>query len=157
MNRFSFRCRCGLAGLVIAAMGLVAVGSSSAQEPTPLQFAISTEKLLISAIASAEKSVVAIGRDGFRRPVPDRVKIDPGGDRPNPEALDYVHDEFATGVVVDSNASRTLILTNYHVLGDLSDKDKRSRYYVTTAERKKYVAKIHAADPRSDLDEFRRL
>ena len=161
MSRFSLRCPRCLAGLYVAALGLAAVGSSSAQEPTALQFAIQTEKLLVSAIASAEKSVVAIGRDGFREPVARvPVPVGPGGDlrrlrprvaRPNPEDLDYVHDEFATGVVVDSNDSRTLILTNYHVLGDLSKENERSRFYVTTVERKKYVAKIHAADPYNDL------
>ncbi|MCH8921787.1 MAG: trypsin-like peptidase domain-containing protein [Planctomycetes bacterium] len=161
MNRFKLRCSRGAAALCVAALCVVAlcvaaVGSSAAQEPTALQFAVHTEKLLVSAIASAEKSVVAIGRDGFR-PERARVRVGPGGDlrprptRPNPEDLDYVHDEFATGVVVASNESRTLILTNYHVLGDLSDEDKLSRFYVTTADRKKYRATIHAADPRSDL------
>ncbi len=109
------------------------------------------EQTLIDAIADGEPSVVAIARvrrqppgETFSlefRPDPFGRGITIAGD-PQPTDPSFIPNEFGTGVVVDR---RGLILTAYHVLGEDSD------YYVTTAGRKVYRAKIKAADPRSDL------
>ena len=139
----------------IASLGLLAVLFSRAfvcgQEVSGLDAAVTMEKVLVTAIARAEKSVVAIAR--VRKEQPGEVirlepRPDPFGRRPasiggpEPTDPDFIPNEFATGVVVDR---RGLILTVYHALGEQSD------YYVTTAARKVYRATIKAADPRSDL------
>ena len=59
-----------------------------------------------------------------------------------PTDPDFLPNEYATGVVVGRHG---LILTAYHVLGEESD------YYVTTADRKVFLATVKGADPRSDL------
>lgn len=138
-----------------ASLGLLAIFFSSAvvhgQEVTGPGAAVAMEKVLVDAIARAEKSVVAIARVRKEQPgevIHFELRPDPFGRRPvtvggpEPTDPDFIPNEFATGVVVDR---RGLILTVYHALGDDSD------YYVTTAARKVYRATIKAADPRSDL------
>jgi serine protease Do len=137
--------------LIAAACGLAAV-AAHAGEPTAIEAAGAMEKVLVEAIAKAEKSVVAIAR--VRRPGstipresrPDpfgRLSPPPGPVRPlEPTDPDFVPNEYATGVVVDA---RGLIVTAYHVLAEESD------YYVTTHDRKVRKAWVKGADPRSDL------
>ncbi|HZL91463.1 MAG TPA: trypsin-like peptidase domain-containing protein [Pirellulaceae bacterium] len=109
-----------------------------AQEPSGLQAASALESVLVDAIAKSERSVVAVARirdsDGALDNEP-RAK-----DATQP---DVVPDDFGSGVVIDAKG---LILTNYHVLGDL----KNSTYYVWV-QRKPYRAKVRAADPWLDL------
>ncbi len=129
--------------------GLSLSAQLAAQEITALQAAAAIENALTAAIAQSDKSVVAIARVTHRDELGTlEPRIDPFGrirvspPRPRPEDADFVPDDFASGVIIDR---RGLILTNYHVLGEESD------YYVTTAERKVYPARVRAADPRSDL------
>jgi serine protease Do len=113
----------------------------SRSSPPPLGI----ERALIDAIARAEKSVVAIAR--VRRPLPGEEPAGGGGDFRRliePDNPDYVPNDFATGVVIDAGGQ---IVTNQHVLGDVQE----SEYYVTTAERRVYRARVVAADPRVDL------
>ncbi len=116
-----------------------------------LAAAAAIEKVLVEAIAGAEKSVVAIARVRKDRPG-ETFTFEPRPDAfgrttittnaPDPTDPDFIPNEYGTGVVVDR---RGLILTAYHVLGEDSD------YYVRTHDRKVYRAWIKAADPRSDL------
>ena len=136
------------AGLALA----LAASSLTAQELSGLGAAAAIENSLVQAIASAEKSVVAIAR----------VRKEQNGDsvrlefRPDafgrrlaipspllPTDPNFVPNEYGTGVVVDR---RGLVITAFHVLGDEND-----NYYITTSERRVYRAWIKAADPRSDL------
>jgi serine protease Do len=109
------------------------------------------EKALVSTIARAERSVVAVARvqkDQAGDSVTPEFRPDPFGRHTDPPAAvkptdpDFIPTEYATGVVIDANG---LILTVYHALGQDSD------YYVTTSGRKIYRAVVKAADPRSDL------
>ena len=130
---------------------LVWRGTLRAQEVSGLQAAVAIEGALTAAIAQADKSIVAIARvsrRGGEEIGPLELRPDPFGAlripaaKPRPGDSDFVPDDYGTGVVVDK---RGLILTNYHVLGDDSE------YFVTTVERKVYLARVKAADPRSDL------
>jgi serine protease Do len=126
------------------------------QEPNGLQAAAAVESALVNAIASSEKSVVAITRADVDETAtstgsPGSLKVAPVengfGDqriqsRPSPGDPDFIPDAYATGVIVDRHG---LILTYYHSLR------LKSRHYVTTADRRVYAARIKAADPRSDL------
>jgi len=113
-----------------------------ADEPTGLEVAAALESTLIDAIANSEKSVVAIAR--VRRGgqfIPERP--DTGSpQRAAPGEPGFIPNDYGTGVVLDRNG---LILTHYHVLRD------ESTYYVTTSDRKTYIARVKGADPRSDL------
>jgi serine protease Do len=127
-----------------------------AQEPADQSFsglaaAVAVEQTVASAIATAEKSVVAIAQTPKPRPGEDfglEIRPDPFGRRiapatpPKPTDADFVPSGFATGVVIDRQG---LILTAYHALTDDSD------YYVTTHDRRVYRAWVKGADPRSDL------
>lgn len=125
--------------------------SAVAQEPSGLQVASAIERTLVDVIARNEKSVVAIARVRKEEPA-DAFKLelrpDAFGrrfaplDSPRPTDPDFIPNQYATGVIIDSGG---LILTAYHALGENSD------YYVTTSDRKVYRAKVRAADPRSDL------
>jgi len=121
------------------------------QEPSGAQALAALEGSLVDAIARAEKSVVAIGR--FRKPVDDGTpgnrelpplrgafdsEIDADPTRPG-----FMPHDFGTGVVVDSSG---LVLTNYHVLGEIGD----SEYWIWSAG-KPYKATLKAADPWLDL------
>lgn len=122
-----------------------------------LQLAAAIETSLEGAIAKAEKSVVAISRVRRSRDAKDVQSADgrlvPFGGlpfaspEPDPTDPDFVPAEYGTGVVIDA---RGLILTNYHVLGD-GDELELYDYYVTACDRKTRIARIKAADPRSDL------
>ncbi len=122
-----------------------------ADEPSGLALAVSIEASLVDAIATGEKSLVAIARVrhvdrdelGAIEVRPDPLgRLQLGGGTPRPGEQDFIPNEYGAGVVVDK---RGLILTNYHVLGEDSD------FFVTTADRRTYPARVVAADPRSDL------
>ena len=126
--------------------------SVSAQDraPSALQAVAAMEQVVVEAIARAEKSVVAIARvrkaGESRLPTMPRdeaqpLELTPAGSDPTDPA--FVPNEFGTGVVIDAKG---LIVTNYHVLGDVKTAD----YYVWIA-RKPYLAKVKAADPWLDL------
>jgi serine protease Do len=133
-------------GLTIWALLLV---SASAQEPSPQATAAAMERLITEAIERAEKSVVAIARVRKEEAQSDLAGADriPGIERPL-ERLDatdprFVPTEFGTGVVIDANG---LILTNYHVLGNVRQAD-----FFIWHSRKPYRATVKAADPWLDL------
>ncbi len=123
-----------------------------AEEPSGLQAAAAIESALVDAIASAEKSVVAITRVDADADPPPSPRIAPLENGPGPTQPlqsrasigdpDFIPDAYATGVVVDR---RGLVLTCYHALR------LKSRHYVTLPDRRVYAARIKAADPRSDL------
>lgn len=109
---------------------------AAAQEPSALQAALVLEQALVHSIAAAEKSVVAIAR------VRKGAHFAEGKGPTDP---DFVPNEFGTGVIVDRAG---LILTNYHVLGDIAKHD----YYVWVQKRPfQAKATVEAADPWIDL------
>ncbi|MBL8826244.1 MAG: trypsin-like peptidase domain-containing protein, partial [Planctomycetaceae bacterium] len=126
----------------------------AAQEHSGLQAAVAIEQAMVTAIGTAEKSVVSIARvasDGsgqrddreldlplIQRPgFPQRMR-----EINDPRDPEFVPKEFSAGVVIDAKG---LILTAYHCVlkGDL--------HKVTTLNRKVFNTSIYAADPRSDL------
>jgi serine protease Do len=125
-------------------------GLARGQEPSSLKVAAAMEDVLAEAIARSEPSVVAIAR--VEKTPPNEVlnlefRPDPFGvptipSSPRPTDPEFLPNEYATGVVVDRQG---LILTAYHVLGEDSE------YYVTTHDRRVFVATVKGADPRSDL------
>ena len=79
------------------------------------------ERLVTEAIEKAEKSVVAIAR--VRRENTLRLRAGrscdsavPAGPLCRPDRPSFVPNEFGTGVVIDAKG---LILTNYHVIGEV--------------------------------------
>lgn len=127
----------GTAVPLLLTAALLAAGAlparTAAQEPGGLELASAVEQVLVDVIARCEPSVVSIAR----------VRSDRFIDTANPLNPDFVPNEFATGVVVDS---RGLILTNHHLL------DEQSQYWVTTIGGQVYrVMRVKGADPRSDL------
>src|SRR5262245_3550370 len=118
-----------------------------AQDPSPLATAAAMERLVTEAIERAEKSVVAIARvrkqtDQATADAPPRLAIPglAGSDAADPAVIPS---EFGTGVVIDAAG---LILTNYHVLGNIREAD-----YFVWLSKKPYAAKVKAADPWLDL------
>ena len=94
---------------------------------------------MVSAIADAEKSVVAIARvrHSDERVIVEREPIDPTDPH-------FVPSEYGTGVVIDRSG---LILTNYHVIGN----PKENFYYVWIGRKPFRVVEVKAADPWTDL------
>jgi serine protease Do len=141
-----------LGALIALAILPSLAGWANAQTPaTAAQAASALERVLVTTIARAEKSVVAIARvarDQAADAAAPEFRPDPFGRHAAPPAAlkptdpDFIPTDYATGVVIDPNG---LILTVYHALGPDSD------YYVTTPGRKIYRATVKAADPRSDL------
>jgi len=137
---------------MLALCGLAApIALAQQPEASGAALAATMEQVISSAIATAEKSVVAIARVPKERPgeaVGLEFRPDPFSRRtapfnpPKPTDADFVPKDFATGVVVDRQG---LILTAYHALGEDCD------YYVTTSDRRIYRAVVKGADPRSDL------
>lgn len=130
------------------ALTVIAIAPASAQEPAPLATAAAMERLVTEAIERAEKSVVAIARVRRQtdKPIAAEDVVPPiipglGGTEPTDPA--FVPSEFGTGVVIDAAG---LILTNYHVLGNIREAD-----YFVWISRKPYAAKVKAADPWLDL------
>ncbi|WP_254513591.1 trypsin-like peptidase domain-containing protein [Anatilimnocola floriformis] len=120
-----------------------------AQEPSGLSAAAAMESLLVEAIAKAEKSVVAVAR--LRKSTDSSPSADlleglgpEGADLlSDPTRPDFVPHDFGSGIVIDS---RGLILTTYHVVGDIPN----SRHLVWIGK-KPYPATVKAADPWLDL------
>ncbi len=133
---------------LIAGLGPAPANLRAQAEPGGLQVLQALEDVLTAAIERNQRSVVSIARvrDQAPRVFRDELGIVHGDRRPLPTDPDFVPHEFATGVVISQQG---LILTNYHVLGDVED--ARNQFFVTTVERKVYNAQIKAADPRSDL------
>ena len=139
--------------LVATASALLTVSLLSArlgaQEGSALETAAAMERLVTEAIEKAEKSVVAIARVRREKDAPAREPEDlalppfPLDRDVGPTDSKFVPNEFGTGVVIDAKG---LIVTNYHVIGDVRGAD----YYVWLA-RKPYAAKVKAADPWLDL------
>lgn len=149
-----------------AACGFL-VGSPSGSEARAdegLQFALAVQGAMEKAIAKAEGAVVSIARvsigpnagDEPADPFQDRR---PGGGRDRRSAIptdpDFVPSRFGSGVVIDK---RGLILTNYHVIdedflrGDgVVKRQVRDLVYVWVSPKRVFLAKVKAADPRSDL------
>ena len=121
---------------IVVLSSVVRLGSVMAQPDVEyprgdLAAARAMESALVSAIARAEKSVVAIarGRKGEKDDLGD---------------AEFVPREYATGVVVDSAG---LVLTNYHTLGDVG----RNDYVVWIAGKAHAGVRVKAADPWTDL------
>jgi serine protease Do len=135
--------------LLIPLLG-IASRMATAQEPSGLQAAMAMESLLVEAIARAEKSVVAVAR--LRKPAADASPAagffeglsGEGAELfSDPTRPDFVPHDFGSGIVIDS---RGLILTTYHVVGDIP----ASRHLVWIGK-KPYPATVKAADPWLDL------
>lgn len=140
----------GCRRLLFVALLVWATNVARGQEPSGLQAAVALESLLVETIAKAEKSVVAVAR--LRKPSSDASPAanlleglsGEGADLfSDPTRPDYVPHDFGSGVVIDS---RGLILTTYHVVGDIP----ASRYLVWIGK-KPYPATVKAADPWLDL------
>lgn len=99
--------------------------------PDGLQVLQSFEQVLVDVIGRSEDSVVAIAR--VRKG--DARTIDPSD--PN-----FVPNEYATGVVIDSGG---YILTNFHLMREDSD------YWITTSRRGVYKVTDWWGDERLDL------
>jgi S1-C subfamily serine protease len=116
---------------------LMLIRAGAAQEATVAQQAMPTgleqlQAAVLRAIDRAEESVVAIGRGRMR------AEGQPDGDE-QPSFFEY-----ATGVIIDGQG---LILTNYHLLGDV----QASQYVVWLPGARQFSAKVKAADPWTDL------
>lgn len=131
-----------------------------AVDPAALAAVDALEHVFTDVIAETEKSVVSVARD--RVPparAADQFELDGFPQRPNPRNEpqnvtnpNYIPSEFGAGVIVHEDG---LILTSYHlvrggpVVGRNSPADQI--LYVRLADRRGFPARIHAADPRSDL------
>jgi serine protease Do len=126
-----------------------AVSQADAQEPGRLQAAAAIEASFVEVIAKVEKSVVAVVRtreaSQDSSPAADLLEgLGEGGElSTDPTRPDFVPQDFGSGIVIDS---RGLILTTYHVVGDIAV----SRYVVWIGK-KPYPATVKAADPWFDL------
>jgi serine protease Do len=117
--------------------------TAKGQDAGDLQLA-ALQQALIETIARNEKSVVSIAR--VRNEILQERGFNPQVLRSSPlDDPDFIPTEYGTGVVVDAKG---LILTNYHVLGE---EPEGNTLYLTTHDRRVHVARIKAADPRSDL------
>jgi serine protease Do len=143
----------GLA-FVLVTGGLFAPPTVVAQTPDGLPAALAVQQALVSAIESAEKSVVAIARvrrdssrfRGFSGIGP-RGGLGIGLDDPrlNPRSPEFIPNEYGAGVVVSKDG---LILTAAHVLGDIEKNN-----YVVWVDRKSYYVENDSirTDPWWDL------
>jgi S1-C subfamily serine protease len=120
----------------------------SPTQENPVQGIAALEEATVTAIAQAERSVVAIARVRRRENQPIDFSVSQLGrmqitEQASPGTPEFIPNEYATGVVVGAEGD---ILTAHHVLQEDCD------YWVTTPERKTpYKARIKGADPRSDL------
>lgn len=152
------RCLCGLVALCVVVWGLSP--SSQAQPPAgPLEMLSALEEATVTAIDSAEHSVVAISR--VRRDQAPAATLDPlrlGSPFPlqePPDSPDFVPTLYGSGVLISQDG---FIVTCAHVLDDPRENDyfvwldKQSyagRVVATSA--KATSAKVYASDPFSDL------
>ncbi len=120
----------------------------AAQEPTGLQAAVALEKALIDTIAKNKKSVVAIARVAKADSADLGTSVNELGqivlpeNKPKPGDSEFIPNGYGSGVIIGKQG---LILTAYHVISEGGD------FFVTTADRRTYPAKVKAADARSDL------
>jgi len=101
-----------------------------AEDGPALKEALALQEVVQDAIAVAEPSVACI-------------VVYHGSQERNLADPNYVPESFGSGVVIEQQG---LILTNYHVV-----RDEPTQIYVRLPGGKGSYAKIHAADPRSDL------
>src|SRR5438874_12283045 len=121
MRGYLFRSRVALLTVAwLAIQGAWAGSPVQAQEVDGLAAAAAIEKAMIQAIASAEKSVVAIARLGPRDQLGQGQQIGVGpfgivrqADEIDPTNPNFVPNEFATGVIIDASG---LILTCAHAV-----------------------------------------
>lgn len=142
--------------LVLAARG----GELPAQEATGLSAALALEQTFAKVIEETEPSVVSIARDRLRpsrmseldefEGLQPRMGLLP--DRNDISSPSYIPNEFGTGIVIGADG---LILTNYRLVrgGPVEGKAGagEQNLYVRLWDRRGFPARIHAADPRSDL------
>jgi serine protease Do len=128
------------------------IPSAAHAQLTGQDAALALQSTLVEAIAAAEDSVVAIARE----PKGGRIGVFGASPEPSP---DHIPDGYGSGVVVDAEG---LILTNYHVLGDVEKYDYyvwlNHRVYKAEVEDAKELApkrlraeRVEAADPWMDL------
>ncbi|MDA1014678.1 MAG: trypsin-like peptidase domain-containing protein, partial [Planctomycetota bacterium] len=152
--------------LLLSALWVVVNVSStniSAQQPSAVDVARLLEKAIGDSVEQAERAVVSIARVKRERPAANKVNDlieprDPFDTSDDPGSLDFVPDDFASGVVVTvelaNGRSAPMVLTNYHaVRGGPStlNANSKSRLFVRFPTRHTIEATIIAADPRSDL------
>lgn len=140
-----------LAHMAFACLPLLAPGAVLAQDESGLTAALALERAVTSAVARAEKSIVAIAR--YRKDGPPLAGLQ-GGPRLDPERPGMLQDrapnELATGIVIDRAG---YIVTNYHALGDPAENN-----YKVWVNRRPYwvkgvyaVEEVRAGDPWTDL------
>jgi serine protease Do len=101
--------------------------------------AAAMESALVDVIERAEHSVVSIARYSESDAA---IAIDGGLPRARPSEIDVFPSQYGTGIVLERDG---LILTHYEVV------KAGSEHWVTTSDRKSYLAKLLGADPRSGL------
>ncbi|MEX0979192.1 MAG: trypsin-like peptidase domain-containing protein, partial [Pirellulales bacterium] len=111
---------------------------NNAAQDNPLQGIAALEEATVTAIAEAERSVVAIALVRRRENQPIDFGVSPLGRmqiaaQASPGTPEFIPNEYATGVVVGADGD---ILTAHHVLQEDCD------YWVTTPDRKIYKARI---------------
>lgn len=125
----------------------VGLCTATGQEPSPQAVAKALEELTTTAIARAERSVVAIARlpkEAARRGTGEEIGLPPlVFSRQDPFDRTYLPQEFGSGVVLDASG---LVLTARHVVGDPQTSD-----YVVWVAGRGYPARMKAADPWYDL------
>jgi serine protease Do len=139
-----------VASLALAVVGLVRPTLGQQDKPAqddPAPGIAALEEATVSAIAAAERSVVAIARVRRRENQAIDFNVSQFGrlqisEQASPGTPEFIPNEYATGVIVGAEGD---ILTAHHVLQDDCD------YFVTTADGKFYKAHPRGADPRSDL------
>lgn len=147
----------------------ISVFDLSAQELSGEAVAAALEKSFVSAVEQAEPSVVAISkirRDVVASPFDGRpnapfdIPRSQGGGADDPDSPNFAPRDFGSGVIiaVDPEGAaerRAYVLTNYHVVrgGPVSGSDDPSdaNLHIRLFGGKGHYARIHAADPRSDL------
>jgi serine protease Do len=123
--------------------------ADGAQAAADLELISALERVVSRAIARAERSVVSIARRKRPPTQPYPADSHPGRAAPwensNPSDANFIPNEFATGVVIDSSG---LVLTTSHVLGQ---EPRDNEFFVRTIGRKQFEMKVKASDGTSDL------
>ena len=156
--------------LWLVGAGALAPVAVRGQEPDGLAVAAALEQVFTQAIEQAEPSVVSIAR--IKEAPPRSVFLERqdfpmiGGNaardnESDPENSEFIPNDFGAGVIVGVDGAgepgprKGYILTNYHVVkgGPVAGREQPGdlKLYVRLADRRGYYARIHGADPRSDL------
>lgn len=137
---------------LLAPVLLLLVTAPVRAQPRRLVGAFAFEKAIIDVSRERSGAVVAIAR--VRRDI-GLLDRDPHDlFQPSRPDADAIPNDFGTGVLVRRTPrSQPLVLTNYHVVrgGPTGDDEGEFRLEVRLASRHRTSARIHAADPRSDL------